>query len=375
MKKICLVLSVFCLCFASQKPTIPMVDLNDYFRAETKDKFIEEVKEALHKVGFFAVKNSGMDQKILDDLYDSLQKFYAFDFETRMQVSADKTFGQRGFCVSGAETQKGLTKKDMKEYYMVGRSLDDQLLEKYGLYKNIWPTFIDFKTPAVKFFNHLEEYSELFQEIFSLALGQEKDFFKKICEYGNTSCRMLHYPKNISDEQGVWAGAHTDIDLFTILPRSTSEGLEVLNDEGNWVSAFVGEDALVINGGDFLEIFSNGYFRSSMHRVVKPQSPQDERYSCVHFVHPRSEEFLYPLNEWIKKTGGVKKYAKATRWEMLMERLADLELASDAILKELGESDLMDRLMEVGRASPDALRALVKAGYASEEVKEAASAL
>ena len=350
--------------------TIPVVDHRDYYREGTKEAFIQEVRDALHSVGFFGVKHTGVDQKIINDLYTSLVTFFAFGQETKMEVSAALTLGQRGYVGFGGESAKGNGLGDVKEYYMIGRDLSDELLKEHQLFKNQWPQFMAFEAPATAFYKHLEGYSSLLQEIFSLALYQERDFLSNIWENGDTSCRMIHYPNRDSEEGAVWAGAHTDINLCTILPRPTKEGLEVKDSDGNWIPVFVKEDAFIINAGDFLEIFSNGYFRSSVHRVRKPKTMDSDRYSCVYFVHPRSKAHLYPLQEFVEMTGGEEKYIKATRWEMLMERLADNNQASDEMLKELSESKLLERLMKVGRASKEAMQAVSDAGYASTEIEK-----
>ena len=129
----------------------------------------------------------------------------------------------------------------------------------------------------------------------------------------------------------------------------------------------VPENAFIINAGDMLENVTNGLFRSGPHRVVDNGSGK-ERFSMVFFVHPRSSDRLDPLPDCIKKTGGVRKYANATRFELLEERLVDLGLASPAMMKDLADCGLMERLIEVGRASPKAMKKLKDAGLASPEV-------
>ena len=128
---------------------------------------------------------------------------------------------------------------------------------------------------------------------------------------------------------------------------------------------------LLLIQGDMLENLSNGYFKSAAHRVVAPEGhPETERYSMVLFIHPRSDDDLSPLPEWIERTGGIKKYASLTRWELLMERLASINLANDVMLEELASSGVMERLMEVGRATPDALINLKDHGFANEKILE-----
>jgi len=353
-----------------KESTIPVVDLQKYFDPETRDQFIEDVRNGFHNVGFIGVKNTKVNQVILDDVYSALVRFFAFSVEEKMKISAELFDGQRGYTRFAGEVAKGVKVGDVKEYITVGRDMSDEDLVKYDVYKNQWPDFMDFKTPAMNFYNHIEGYAVLFQEIFSLALHQEKDFLKEKCENGDSSFRMIYYPNKESEEGAIWAKAHTDINCFTILPRSTAAGLEVMNANGEWVPVFVKEDAFIINVGDFLEAYSNGYFKSSKHRVIKPKGCDRKRYSCVLFVHPRSESIIEPLDVWVEKTGGKPKFIKATRWELFMERMADNRQATDEMLKELGQSDVMERLMTVDRASKDAMEALVEAGYASEAVKD-----
>ncbi|MCK4934918.1 MAG: hypothetical protein KAR79_04965, partial [Simkaniaceae bacterium] len=112
----------------------------------------------------------------------------------------------------------------------------------------------------------------------------------------------------------------------------------------------------------------NGYFRSAKRRVVAEPNQKD-RYSMLLFIHPRHEDSIGPIDACIALTGGEVKYAKATRWELLMERLADINLATPDMLKELANSGLMDRLIEVGRASPDAMKRLADNDCSSNNVK------
>lgn len=376
MKYICLFLSLFTAVFAvddglaGRESTIPVLDLQDYFQPESREAFIETVREASHKLGFFALKNTGVNQEVIDRLYLALEEFYALDRELKMEVDALNNGGQRGYSPCGREAAKGSKFGDFKEFYMMGREISVEEAKNRGYPPNAWPKSFNLQEPANAFYAHLEEYSELFQEIFSLALHEEKDFLYKMHKNGDTSCRMIHYPMIKNQQEGViWAKGHTDITTFTILPKATCEGLEVLDDKGNWIPVFVKEDAMIVNVGDFLEILSNGYFRSSMHQVKAPKNMKKDRYSCVHFVHPIHDAELYPLPQWIEKVG-EQKFARATRDEMLFERLADMGYANDFMLKFLAERKVMERLMEFDRASVEAMEAIYNAGYASDAIKQ-----
>ena len=350
-----------------KQSNIPVLDLSMYYNLHTRDQFIKEVRSALHNLGFFAVKNTGVNPKVINDLYSSLKVFFDYDLTQKMKISAAETNNQRGYTSFGQEAAKGSLVGDNKEFYSMGKELTQEQAKTLGSWVNKWPDFIDLKTPAIRFYDVMDQYSVIFQEIFSQALGEDPDFLQEVCKNGDSSCRMIHYPIVKKTEKNTeWAKEHTDIDLFTILPKATVDGLEVFDEKNGWQKVCVKEDAFIINAGDFLEIFSNGYFKSAPHRVMAPKHMKTDRYSSVFFVHPRSESLLYPLSQWVEITGGKEKYIKATRLEMLMERLADLNLASDGMLKQLAQSKVLERLLTVNRASVEAMRAIQKAGYSSE---------
>jgi isopenicillin N synthase-like dioxygenase len=344
--------------------TIPVIDMKDYQNPATRAKFIEGLSNALKEVGFFAVVNTGVDKQILDNAYQAAEKYFALDFETKMLSHKPELNGQRGY-VPG-ESAKGQSIGDFKEFFHVGREYNLKQQVAVGNYSNIWPRELDLKAPLNRLFDALETCKVPLEQAIAEAIGQPVDFFTDMTKEGDCLLRAIHYPANPPEDR-IWAAAHTDINLFTILPRATAEGLQVLNQKGEWVDVRVPENAFIINGGDMLENITNGEFRSGPHRVVDNNSTR-ERYSMVLFIHPRAEDRLDPLPQCIARTGGVRKYANADRWELLEERLTDLGLASPEMLKHLAECGIMERLIEVGRASPKAMRALRDAGLASKAV-------
>lgn len=348
-------------------PTIPVLDMDEYFNPTTHQQFITKLHDAMSDVGFFAVINTQIDPQILTQAYQACFDFFSLPQETKNHYYKPHLNGQRGYLPG--ERAKGAHTKDSKEFYHVGRELSHEELNEHSLEKNVWPEEVDLQRPLLKLFDALSQYMIPLQSAMAEALGEPEHLFSQMTQNGNILMRALHYPSHIP-ENGLWAGEHTDIDLFTILPRATSEGLQVKNREGQWIDVIVPDNAFIINCGDMMENITNGRFHSGLHRVVS-KADTHERYSIVFFVHPRNEESLNPLPSCIEYRGKTQHYANATRLELLEERLADLGLASPAALQHLAQSGLMDRLIDVGRASPDAMQALENAGLASEKVQNA----
>ena len=130
--------------------------------------------------------------------------------------------------------------------------------------------------------------------------------------------RFLRYPPpdKAAPQQGdeVRAGAHSDYGSITLLFRIKGQaGLEVLKTDGTYAPVPVcppgtendPSPPILINIGDLLSYWTNGLFRSTVHRVVFPKDglsngvPNETisgpRYSIAFFCHPVGSAPLEPV--------------------------------------------------------------------------------
>jgi len=359
MKKLGLAFSLSLISvLAAFDSTIPVLNLPDYYNESTRADFLNNLEKAASEVGFFGLTGTGVDVDLLGRSYEQIIAFFDRDFDEKMALkTAD---GQRGY-VPG-ESAKGENRVDFKEFLHVGRELSAEDLQRLKYCENVWPeNDSEFKSAMNELFNAMDGCKDALGDAITEVLQKEPGFINEMIGEGDCLMRAIHYPAN-PPANAIWAGAHTDIDFLTILPRSTAKGLQVLNKEGAWVDVVVPDGAFIINCGDMLENLTNGYFRSAYHRVVD-SGTGGGRYSVVFFVHPRSDDRLDPLPTFIEKTGGVRKYANVNRLELLAERLIDLGLASRPLMEYFVQSGAIEKLREVGRFSPKAEEALLKAGF------------
>jgi len=343
--------------------TIPVLDMNDYYSESRHQKFINGLSQAMQTVGFVAVINSRVDKKILDEAYEESKKFYSEPVESKMLYHDPKLNGQRGY-VQG-ETAKGKNNKDYKEFYHIARDYPEDVIKEFNYPLNIWPNNYKFKVAMQKLISELNQYTEVIERALAESIGKEPDFFSKMTKHGSFLLRSIHYPAN-PPTGTLWAAEHTDIDLFTILPRATAEGLQVLNQDSQWIDVKVPDNAFIINAGDMLQNITNGVYKSAKHRVAS-KGNNLARYSMVAFIHSRPNDPMDPLPEFIKKVG-TRKFANATSMELLSERLIDLGLGTPALLDQFAKSGAAERLIEVNRASTKVLQSLRKAKLASNTV-------
>ncbi len=214
---------------------IPVVDMRDFYQPEKREQFIETIYQALSRIGFFAVRNTGIDSTLIKEAYCQAETFFKQDAEYKAKSSAKETSGQRGF-VPG-EVAKGKRVKDCKEFYHIGRDLSDAEHKRQGTAKNVWPEQAGFKEAMVTLYDELDQYVVPLQEAIVEAINRHTStklplhFLNEMTKEGNTLLRALYYPalekEQIASatEPLYWAAAHTDIDLLAILPYATEKGL------------------------------------------------------------------------------------------------------------------------------------------------------
>ncbi len=90
----------------------------------------------------------------------------------------------------------------------------------------------------------------------------------------NFGFRLNYYPALESEHLDSGAGrmlGHEDVDLFTLLPASSVDGLQVLNRENNkWIRLQAPPGSIILNTGDYMQRISNDRFPSTTHRVGRP---------------------------------------------------------------------------------------------------------
>lgn len=357
---------------------IPVVDMQDFYNPEKQEQFINTLYDAMTQIGFFAVRNTGVDSKIVKEAYAQAERFFKQDASFKAKSFIKELRGQRGF-VPG-EIAKGNRAKDYKEFFGIGRNLPPEQLQQIGLFANVWPEQPGFKDAMETLYTELDKYVIPLEEAIVTVMNRNArdkiplSILHDMSKHGDTLLRAIYYPALTEQqmdrlEQPVfWAAAHTDIDLLAILPFATEKGLQV-EYKGQWLNVVVPDDAFVVNVGDMLENLTNGLFVSARHRVLA-QDPYKDRFSMVLFVHPTDQSSLAPLPGCIEQTGGIQQYAPGTRQEFLWERLLELNIAP-MVLEPYSKTGHTERQIRYQKESPQVVQLLLDNGLASEELLQA----
>jgi isopenicillin N synthase-like dioxygenase len=180
-------------------------------------------------------------------------------------------------------------------------------------------------------YRNFERSGRLLLQAIALYLDLPEHYFDEGILNGNSILRAIHYPPITEEPKtSIRAEQHEDINLITLLVGASAEGLQVLNNDGEWVSVQMKEDMISINVGDMLQRLTNGRLKSTTHRVVNPPREMwhTSRLSVPFFLHPRSEVSLACLDSCIDDSN-PKQFADTTAGEYLRERLREIGLLAD----------------------------------------------
>jgi isopenicillin N synthase-like dioxygenase len=315
---------------------IPIVDIGALFdgSASAVAATAQALGSAARANGFLYVTGHRRPAALFDQLLAAAQGFFAQPLAEKMRVYIGKSRNHRGYVPQGEEVFAP-DSKDSKEAYDCSRDLPDDdpdyLAGNPLLGPNQWPDLPGFKRAVSAYYDATFELGRVLLRGFALALGEPPDRFDSMLIKPPSQLRLIHYPYDPAAEDQSGIGAHTDYELFTLL-RSTGPGLEIMNEAGLWVDAPPVPDAYVVNIGDMLELWSNGEFVATSHRVRKV--PQ-ERYSFPLFFavdyHTRITPMARPGRELRSATPGMiageHLYAQTARtFNYLRSRLARGEM-------------------------------------------------
>lgn len=170
---------------------------------------------------------------------------------------------------------------------------------------NVWPAEKDlpgFYTRVAEYYACVLQLARHLFRLFALSLDLAEDYFDELTTHPGGIARLLFYPpadekRDVDGKEGsenesesVGLGAHTDYECFTLLLADANPGLEILfpGSEATggrplWRACPVREGTLTVNVADFLQRWTGGLYKSTVHRVVRGRGDSDERFSVPFF--------------------------------------------------------------------------------------------
>jgi isopenicillin N synthase-like dioxygenase len=311
--------------------TIPVVDLSDFTGGDPKlkESFVQKLGKAYEEVGFVAVKNHGIPDGLIADLYQYVQEFFSLPSEKKRGYEIPELAGQRGYTSFGKEHAKGSDAPDLKEFFQYGQTVPRNHPLKPEYPDNVSVAEVSgFNDTLYKAYRAFEKSGKSLLQAIALYLGLEEHFFDDKVEEGNSILRAIHYPPiTVEPKSAIRAEQHEDINLITLLVGASAGGLEILTKQNEWIPVTSLPEQIVVNVGDMLQRLTNNKLKSTTHRVVNPPRElwHTSRFSIPFFLHPKSAMDLSALANCVDENH-PKVFENITAGEYLDERLREIGL-------------------------------------------------
>jgi isopenicillin N synthase-like dioxygenase len=310
--------------------SIPVVDLSDFLSgdANKKNNFVQTLGNAYETVGFVAVKNHGIPDALIAEIYAYVQRFFQLPTETKKSYEIIELAGQRGYTSFGREHAKGSDAPDLKEFFQFGQIVPADVQHPEYPHNVVVNEIEKFNPTLTAAYKNYENSGKALLQAIALYLGLDEFYFDDFVIEGNSILRCIHYPPIVNEpKSSIRAEQHEDINLITLLVGASADGLEILSKQNEWVAVTSLPEQIVVNVGDMLQRLTNNKLRSTTHRVVNPPREKwgTSRFSMPFFLHPKSSMSLACLESCITESR-PKAYPDATAGEYLDERLREIGL-------------------------------------------------
>ncbi|KAB8274933.1 hypothetical protein BDV30DRAFT_208521 [Aspergillus minisclerotigenes] len=303
--------------------SIPVIDVSGIYSDELSDReaVAEKIRDACMRVGFFYVEGHGIPQDIVDGVFDIGKRFFALDFDDKMECFINNTPHYRGYTPlygAGKANAEGLGNANEAFDWGHDSKLNDDpnetFIDPHMRGENVWPTKLpELEERLSDYYRRLRAFCRTLTRNLALSLGLKEDWFDPLLTHPGCSAVVAHYPPQPKDKIHFGIDPHTDSEFCTVLATDEVRALEVLNKDGIWVSAPPRKGCFIVNIGDQLQSYTNGLYVSTFHRVLNYSG--EERYSIPFFMSTNFETVIRPIEKFVPP-GSQVEYDDITAGEM-----------------------------------------------------------
>ena len=296
--------------------SIPVVDFASCSVLNPSQEAVKKMGNILVDVlstsGFVYLKNHGIDDAIVDQVYKVSKQFFELPIESKRQYST----GQDVCGYVGLQEDQ-LIKTSTSSYRYPGYketfNVSGRLLEKPDLN---WPDKVCplFSSTVKSFMQQGKQLAVQMLKVLAAGLNlEDEDAFTKMHSLmhkdGNyTGLRTLHYPPLPDDRSGIDTrlAEHSDYGSITLLFQDNVGGLQVQTASGEYMEAVPIEGTVLVNIGDSLQFMTGGKLKSTRHKVDLPNDlmrGKSARQSIAYFVFTNDD---VAINQRLACVGGKK---------------------------------------------------------------------
>jgi isopenicillin N synthase-like dioxygenase len=311
--------------------------------------------------GFFFLTGHGIDGALQRQALNQTRQLFDLPLGKKLALVDHEL--SRGYTGMQEETLDiaHQTVGDAKEGFYLAKDVSKDDEKCYNPAKlrgpNQWPDpddLPDFEAAMSAYFQQLSAVAFRLVQLLALSLNLDEHHFDAAFTEPMAALRLLHYNAGIENSQkivinenngavGIYGcGAHSDYGMITLLLTDGTPGLQIQTQQEKWRSVLeppkhASDDAdaasyYVVNLGDMLERWTNGLYKSTVHRVIlQPVNDNGDddgdnkknlqhRYSIPFFYEPNFDTIVECLPTCVSLPDNPAKYPPTTSGQYLLDK-------------------------------------------------------
>ncbi|RLN05250.1 hypothetical protein C2845_PM13G25970 [Panicum miliaceum] len=298
---------------------LPVVDLARLRDPSQRAAVLQTLDAACRGYGFFQVVNHGVDGAVIAGMLDVARRFFELPLPERARYMSPDV---------RAAVRYGTSFNQAKDAVLCWRDFLKLACHPLRDVVASWPREpADLRDVAS---GYAAASHGLFMELMEAALqalgiaaaAADGGVLGELAAGSSHMMTVNCYPACPQPELTLGMPAHSDYGLFTFVLQDHVEGLQVMHG-GRWLTVDPIPGSFVVNVGDHLEIYSNGAYKSVLHRVrVNSTRP---RISVASFHSLPAERVVGPAPELVDEAAGKPRRYMDTDFATFLAYLASAD--------------------------------------------------
>ncbi|KAJ5090234.1 hypothetical protein N7532_008918 [Penicillium argentinense] len=266
------------------------IDLSQFDHPGGKEELAKQLHDAVTRVGFWVVVGHGLDDNQVLRQFSLGNAFFKEPLDEKRSFPCNFAEGEY-FGYRENERWIGDTGvKDNVEMLNIPKAIPEwSHIPKHRVIRQNYDEIATF---------HRDLYEKVIRKLFvlmAIILELPENYLVNAHAYDQLSddhLRYMIYNTRTQEEwdkaQGYTKGGHTDFGSLTLLFSQHVAGLQIQTPEAEWKYVKPVEGGITCNIADTLSFLTNGFLKSTVHRVVTP--PKDQihipRLGLLYFCRP-----------------------------------------------------------------------------------------
>ena len=274
------------------KPSeIPVIDISPIFSKSLAERqaVARKIRSAATNTGFFYISKHGVPTSIIDGAYNSGLDFFHQDMDIKVKAKSSDSDNFTGYFPPRTMKINPSEGSDVKEMFITRydpqydpsiKSLEEipaNVREHFHYEDTPWDATASvphFKDAVIRYAQAGLKLTRALMRSFALSLDLSEDYFDGKMQYPNINTNINYYLPMLNSQSSSDPaakpssfGSHTDFQVFTVLWQDNTGGLQVLNNEGQWINVPPIPGTFVVNIADLLQRITNDVYVSTVHRA------------------------------------------------------------------------------------------------------------